>query len=72
MTGDEIGMEVREEDVPDFESELCRIGKVLLDIALRVDNDRRETRLISQQIRRVSKAAQVVLFQNHARFSFLR
>ncbi len=48
-----------------MEAEFFRVGQVLLDVALRVDDDSGRTGLISDQIRSVGKAAQIVLFQNH-------
>src|SRR5215469_11825470 len=65
MPGDEIGMEMREEDVADGEAELCGVGQVLLDIALRINDDRSSAGLVSDEIRCVREAAQVVLLQNH-------
>ena len=65
MAGDEVGVEVGEEDVADLEAEFLGVGQVLLDVALRVDDDRGRTGLVSEQIGSVGQAAQVVLFQNH-------
>ena len=39
MAGDEIGVEMSEEDVADLEAERLCVGEVLLDIALGVDDD---------------------------------
>ena len=38
VAGDEIGVEVREEDVRDPEAVFAGKGQVLLDVALRVDD----------------------------------
>ena len=65
MARDEVGVEVSEEDVADVKAQLLAVGNVLLNVALRVDDDRRRTRLVSNQIRRVGQASQVILFQNH-------
>ena len=65
MAGDEVGVEVSEEDVADLEAELFGVGEVLLDVALRVDDDRGRAGLVSDEIRSVGQAAQVVLLQNH-------
>ena len=69
MAGYEISMEMGEEYVSDLEAQFVCIGQVLLDIALRIDDDRRRTGLVSEQIRSVGKAAQVVLFENHGEVS---
>jgi len=50
MAGDEVGVKVSEEDVADLEAEFSGIGKILLDIALWVDDDGRCTGLVSEQI----------------------
>ena len=65
MAGDEVGVEVGEEDVADLQAEFLGVGQVLLDIALRVDDDGGRTGLVSEQIGGVGQAAQVILFQNH-------
>ena len=59
-------MEVSEEDVADVQAEFIGVRQVLLDIALRVDDDRSRAGLVSDEIRRMREAAQIVLFQNHA------
>ena len=66
MAGDEVGVEVGEEDVADLEPEFLGVGQVLLDVALRVDDDGGRTGLVSEQIGGVGQAAQVILFQNHS------
>src|SRR5271168_4478470 len=66
MAGDEVGVEVGQEDMPDLKAELLSVGQVLLNVALRIDDDTSRTGLVSKQIRRVGQASQVVLFQNHA------
>ena len=65
MAGDEVGMEVGQEDVADLEAEFLGVGQVLLDVALRIDDDGGRAGLVSEQIGGVGQAAQVVLFQNH-------
>ena len=69
MAGNEVGVEVGQEDVADLEAERFGVGQVLLNIALRVDHDRGRTGLVSEQIGRVGQAAQVILFQNHKSLS---
>ena len=39
VAGDEVGVEVREEDVADLEAECVGVVEILLDVALRVDDD---------------------------------
>ena len=70
MAGDEVGVEVGEEDVADLEPEFLGVGQVLLDVALGVDDDGGRAGLVSEQIGGVGQAAQVVLFQNHRIFEF--
>ena len=65
MAGDEVGVEVGEEDVADLEAKFLGVGQVLLDVALRIDDDGGRTGLVPEQIGGVGQAAQVVLFQNH-------
>ena len=72
MPGDEVGVKMGEEYVPDLEAEFLRIGQVLLDIALRVDDDGGRTGLVSEQIGSVRKAAEVILFENHGTLSLYR
>ena len=66
MAGDEVGMKMGEKDVADLEAEFFGIGQVLLDVALRIDDDGGRTGLVSEQVRSVGQAAQVVLLQNHS------
>ena len=40
VAGDKVGMEMREKNMLDLESELFRVVQVLLDVALRIDDDR--------------------------------
>ncbi len=68
MARHEVGVEMGEKDVADFEAEFLGVGQVLLNVALRVDDDRGRTRLVAQQIGGVSEAAQIILFQNHGGF----
>ena len=68
MAGDKVGVEVGEKDVADLEAEFLGVGQVLLNIALRVDDDGGRTGLVSEQIGGVGEAAQVVLFQDHGDF----
>src|SRR2546422_11253777 len=65
MAGDKVGVKVSEENVADPEAKFLSVGQVLLDVALRVDDDGGRTGLVSDQIGGVGQATQVILFQNH-------
>jgi hypothetical protein len=65
VAGDEIGVEVSEEDVADVEAAGFGVGEVLLDVALRVDHDGGGGGLIGDQIRGVGEAAEIILFEKH-------
>ncbi len=65
VTGNEIGVEVAEKDVADLQPEFLGVDHVLLDVALRVDDDGGATGLVTEQIGGMGQAAQVILFQNH-------
>ncbi len=68
MAGDEVGMEVREEDVADVQAESVSVVDVLLDVALRVDDDGRVAGFVADEIGGVREAAEVVLFEDHRSF----
>ena len=72
MAGDEVGVEVGQEDVADLQAEFLGVGEVLLDVALRVDDDGGRAGLVSEQIGGVGQAAQVILFQNHLSIGMCR
>ena len=72
MAGDEVGVEVGEEDVADLEAEFFGVGEVLLDVALRVDDDGGAAGFVAEQVGGVGEAAEVVLFQNHVLLSEAR
>jgi hypothetical protein len=65
MAGDEVGMEVREKDMPDPEAFPGGIVKILSDVALRIHNGRDFRFLVGDQVRCVRETAEVVLFKNH-------
>ena len=65
MAGDEVGVEVREEDVTDLEAELVSVVEILLDVALRVDDDGGVAGFVAEQVGGVGEAAKIVLFQDH-------
>jgi hypothetical protein len=68
VTGNEIGVEMAEKDMANLQSEFCGVDKVLLDVALRVDNDGGRTSFVPEQIGCVGQATQIILFQNHGIF----
>jgi hypothetical protein len=68
MAGDKIRVKMREEHVADPEAEFPGIVEVLLDIALGIHNDGGGAGLVPQEIRSMSKTAQVILFENHEDF----
>jgi hypothetical protein len=48
MPSHEVSMEVSQENVANLEAKFPSIDKVLVDIALWVDNNRRRTRLVTE------------------------
>ena len=72
MPGDEVGVEVREEDVRDPQAVLGGEREVLIDVALRIDDRRRVRLLVADQIRRVREAIQIELLEDHRRDSRTR
>jgi hypothetical protein len=65
MARDEIGMEVREEDVRDAEIVIRSERQVLIDVALRIDDGCQAARLVGNDVRGVSQAVQIELSQEH-------
>ena len=65
VAGDEVGMEMSKEYVADLKAEGCRVGQVLLNVALGIDDDRGGTGVIAEQVGGMGQAPQVVLLQNH-------
>jgi hypothetical protein len=65
MPGNEIGVEMAEEDMANVEIEPPCVRQILLHIALRIDDDSSGTLLVSDQIGGMSQAAQVILFEDH-------
>jgi hypothetical protein len=65
MAGDEIGMQVRKEDVGDAEIVLSGKCQVLLDVALRVDDGGDSGLFVSDEIRGMRKAVEIKLLENH-------
>ncbi len=67
MSGDEVGVKVREEDVRDPQVVLGREGEILIDVALRIDHGCRARAGVADQVRGVCQAIQVKLLQDHRR-----
>jgi hypothetical protein len=65
MTRDEIGMKVRQQHVRDPQVVLARERQILIDVALRIDDGSNLRALVADEIRRVRKAIQVELVENH-------
>ena len=65
MTRDEIGMEVREEDVRDAKTVIRSERQVLIDVTLRIDDRCQAARLVGNDVRGVSQAVQIELSQDH-------
>ena len=49
MPGDEVGVEVRQEDVRDPQAVLGGKGEILVDVALRIDDGRRVRSLVADR-----------------------
>ena len=64
----EVGVEVRQEHVPDPAAEPVRVLEVLLDVALGVDHGRDAGGFVGDQVRGVREAAEVVLLEDHGAF----
>ena len=65
MPGDEVGVEMGEEHVRDAQPVLGGNAKVLIDVALRIDDGRGARLLVADEIRRVRQAIQIELVQDH-------
>jgi hypothetical protein len=65
MAGDEVRVEVREEDVRNAEAVPGGEFKVLADVALRIDDGSRARLLVPDQVRCVCKAIEIELLENH-------
>jgi hypothetical protein len=70
MSGDEIGVKVREEDVADLEGVFGGEGEVLADVALGINNCGRAGRFVSDQIGGVRQARQIELLENQSALPF--
>ena len=65
MSRDEIGMEVGQDRVANLEPLLLRIGDVLVDVTLRVNDRSDPASLVRHEVGGVSQAAEVVLREYH-------
>ena len=65
MAGDEIGMQVREEDVRDAEPVLLCKREVLVDVSLRIDDGGDPCLLVANQVRCMRQAVQIKLMKDH-------
>src|ERR1700722_7807956 len=65
MTGDEVRMEVGEKDVADLQTEFFSVIQIMVNVALRVDDDGSRVGLVAEQIRGMGKTTKIILLQNH-------
>src|ERR1700736_3211656 len=66
MTRDEIGVQVRQEDVCDAKAVRFREGQILIDVALRIYHGGDACLLVADEIRGVGEAVQIKLMEDHA------
>ena len=66
MTGDEVRVQVGEEDVRDTQAVLRGERQVLLDVALRIDDRGGAGGLVADQVRGMGQAVQIELVEDHA------
>ena len=64
VAGDEVGVEVGEEDVLDSGAVFLCEGEVLIDVALGIDDDRGSGGFVANQVGGVGKAVQVELVKD--------
>src|SRR5215469_6191340 len=67
MAGDEVGVQVGQEDVPDLESVLTGKPKIPIDVTLGVDDGSDVGALVPNQVRSVRETPEVELLEDHAR-----
>ena len=65
MTGDEIGVEVREEDVDDAKVVIRRKRQILVDVTLRVDHSGCSAFFVGNDVGGMREAVQIKLFEEH-------
>ena len=66
MTCHEVGVKVRQDDVLDRQVVLLGENKVLIDVALRVDDRGHADLLVTDKIGSVRQAIEIELLQDHA------
>ena len=71
VSGDKIGVKVRQEDVLDLKRVLGGERKVLVRIALRIDDRRRACPPIPDKVGGVGQTRQIKLLENHGGLSSL-
>src|SRR5205085_5369929 len=65
VSGDEIGMKMRQEYVLDLQPMLGGEGHVLVDVALRINDDASTRCFISDYVGSVRQTRQIELFEDH-------
>ena len=65
VTTEEVGVEVGLDDPLDGEAGGRRVGEVLVDVTLRVDDDGPTRGLVAHEVRGVGETFQVVLLKDH-------
>jgi hypothetical protein len=65
VAGQEVGVEVGLDDAVDAEPVRIRVVEVLADVALGVDDDGGTGRVVTDQVRGVGQAPEVVLPEEH-------
>ena len=64
MACDEVGVKMREDDVLDSKRVIGRERKILIDVALRIDDGGGVRLLVADQIRRVRQAGEIELLED--------
>ena len=65
VAGDEVGVEVREEHVPDGVAAGLGVGEILIDVPPGIDDGRRLRLLVRDHVGRVGQAGEIVLLDLH-------
>ena len=65
VAGDEVGVEVCQKDVLDRVSAGLGVGKVLINVTLRIDHGGRLGLVVGDHVRRMGQAGQIVLLDFH-------
>jgi len=66
MTGDEVRVKVREDDMSNRQPTFRRERQVLIDVTLRIDDGSGFRLLVANQIRRVREAIEIELVEDHS------